>query len=159
MAEASNNGDQEGYNKLYQELEYLRNVKRKEISQRLAEARAMGDLSENAEYDAAKEAQAQTEAKIAELEDKLARAEIIKEEDISLDKVRVGVKVEIADLDKNTEFSYIITSEEEANYEENKIGVNSPVAKALLGRQKGDKVEVKVPAGTLRYLIKNISLP
>jgi len=150
---------QEGYNKLYQELEYLRNVKRKEISQRLAEARAMGDLSENAEYDAAKEAQAQTEAKIAELEDKLARAEIIKEEDISLDKVRVGVKVEIVDLDKNTEFSYIITSEEEANYEENKIGVNSPVAKALLGRQKGDKVEVKVPAGTLRYLIKNISLP
>ncbi len=150
---------QEGYDKLFQELEYLRNVKRKEISRRIGEARAMGDISENAEYDAAKEAQAQTEAKIAELEDKLSRAEIIKEEDISLDKVRVGVKVKIADLDKNMEFYYIITSDEEADYEKNKIGINSPVAKALLGKQKGEKVEINVPAGTLKYLIKDISLP
>jgi len=150
---------QEGYDNLYQELEHLKNVSRREISKKIAEARALGDLSENAEYHAAKETQGQIEAKISALEDKLSRAEIIKEEDISLDKVRIGVKVTLQDLNTQNQFFYVLTSDEEANYEENKIGINSPIAQALLGKERNTTVSVKVPAGTLTYKITNISLP
>ncbi len=150
---------QQGYEKLFQDLELLRNVKRREISKRIADARALGDISENAEYDAAKEAQVHLEERIKELEDKLARAIILEEKDISLEKVRIGVKVDLQDTENDEELVYIITSDEEANYDENKIGISSPIAQALLGKKKGEKVEIKVPAGILRYRIVSINLP
>jgi len=150
---------QEGYDKLFQELEYLKNVRRKEISQRIGEARLLGDLSENAEYDAAKEEQAQIEKRIAELEEKLAQAEIIKENDINTDKVAIGLKVKLKDLENGDEFSYTLLSNEEADFEKNEIGISSPIAQALLGKSEGEEVEIQVPRGKLHYKIIKISLP
>ena len=149
----------EGYEKFIQELEYLKKVKRKEISKRVAEARLMGDLAENAEYDAAKEAQALLEQKIMDLETKLSMAKIISFDQISTDNVRIGVKVYLQDLVTSEEFYYTILSDEEADSEKDQIGINSPVAQALLGKKKGDAFEVKVPRGILRYKILGISLP
>ena len=150
---------QEGYEKLIHELEYLKRVKRKEISKRVAEARLMGDLSENAEYDAAKDAQALLEKKIMDLEGKLSKARIISESEVTTDAVRIGVKVFLEDLDSGEKLSYTVLSDEEADFEKEQIGINSPVAQALLGKKKKDVVEVKVPRGTLRYRVIDISLP
>ncbi|MBN2120905.1 MAG: transcription elongation factor GreA [Candidatus Omnitrophica bacterium] len=150
---------QEGYDKLFQELEHLKKVKRRELSKRVAEARAQGDLSENAEYDAAKEAQALLERKVSELEEKLAKAQIISKDDISLDKVNIGVKVHLQDLETKEEFYYTILSDEEADFEKDQIGVNSPVAKGLLGKKKGEEAEIQAPRGIFRYKVLDISLP
>ena len=150
---------QEGYDKLFQELEDLKKIKRRDISKRIGEARAQGDLSENAEYDAAKEAQAQNEAKIAQLEDKLANSRIISQDQISLDKVNIGVKVTLQDLSTKEEFFYIILSDEEADFDKDQIGINSPVAQGLLGKAKGDTAEVHAPRGLFKYKILDISLP
>ena len=147
----------QGYDKLREELEYLKKEKRREISSMIKRAREFGDLSENAEYEAAKEAQALNEKKIAELEDKLSRGRIIEDENIIYDEVRVGAKVILKDMDSGEELRYIIMSEAEADYEQGKISLTSPVGKGLLGRKEGEVVEIEIPAGVLKYKILRIS--
>lgn len=148
---------QKGFEKLQEELDCCKQVKRREIARQLEKARAMGDLSENAEYDAAKEAQAHLEKKIASLEDKLGRARIIEHEDIPSDKVYVGALVRLLDKDTLEEMEYVIVSPAEADYAQNKLSMESPIGKALMGRAEGDVVEIKVPAGNLTYQIIRIS--
>jgi transcription elongation factor GreA len=147
----------EGFEKLRKELEQLQNVKRREISKAIAEARAHGDLSENAEYTYAKEAQALNEKKIAELEDKLSRAKLIDESAMSKDEILIGAKVKLKDLDSGEELEYALVSEEEADYSSCKISVTSPVGEALIGHKENETVQIKVPAGTLRYKIIKIT--
>jgi len=147
----------EGYEKLREDLEYLKKVKRREISESLKEATAMGDLSENAEYTAAKEAQSLNEKKIAELEDKLSCVRIIENENIAADEVRIGANVRLKDLDSGEELEYTIVSEVEADYDKGKISIASPVGKNLLGHRERDTVEIKIPAGILKYTILKIS--
>lgn len=148
-----------GYEKLREELEYLKTVKRREISQAIGEARLQGDLSENAEYDAAKEAQGHCEARIAELEGKLANVRIIEDMDIPSDKVYIGAVVTLEDLDSGETLEYTMVSPEEADYESNKLSIMSPVGKGLLGKSVGDETQVHVPAGTLRYKVIKIERP
>ncbi len=150
---------QAGYDKLFEELEHLKKNKRREISKKIEEARAQGDLSENAEYDAAKEEQGRLEARIAELETKLASSRIISPDSVNLDKVSIGTKVDLEDLDSGNKFSYTILSDEEADFDKSQIGVNSPIAQGLLGKEKGQTVSIDVPRGTIRYKIITISLP
>ncbi|MFA5038590.1 MAG: transcription elongation factor GreA [Candidatus Omnitrophota bacterium] len=148
---------QKGYEQLKGELDELKTTKRRQIAQQLAKARAMGDLSENAEYDAAKEAQAHLEKKIAVLEGKLSRARIIENENISSDKVYIGARVSLSDQDSGEECVYILVSPTEADYTQSKLSLESPIGKALLGRKVGDVVEVAVPAGVLKYKITAIT--
>src|SRR5690606_2888801 len=122
----------------------------------IAEARAHGDLSENAEYHAAKEAQGLNEAKVAELEDKLSRAEVIDPSKLSGDTVKFGATVTLVDEDTEEEVKYQIVGEFEANVREGKISIGSPIARALTGRTKGDSVEVTTPKGTRSYEIVNV---
>jgi transcription elongation factor GreA len=146
---------QKGHQKLIEELELLKTIKRRQLSKAVGEARAHGDISENAEYDAAKDAQALNEKRIAELEMKLSSARIL-EDNISKDEVLIGATVKIKDLDRQEELEYTLVSELEANYEEGKISIVSPVAKALLNHKINDIVEVNLPAGILRYKILGI---
>lgn len=148
---------QKGYEKLKEELDHLKTTRRREISSQIARARAMGDLTENAEYDAAKEAQGFLEKKIVELEDKLSRARIIENENIPSDKVYVGAKVKLLDEETQEELEYLMVSPPEADYSQNKISIESPIGKALLGHKEGDIVEIAVPAGALSYRILTIS--
>jgi transcription elongation factor GreA len=147
----------EGYEKLRKELEQLKTVKRREISKAIGSARAHGDISENAEYDAAKEAQGLNEKKIAELEHKLATAQMIDEDSMSKDEVLIGATVKLKDLKGNRDITYTIVSEEEADFAEGKISISSPVGSGLMNHKKGDKVEITVPAGVLKYEILEIS--
>jgi transcription elongation factor GreA len=147
----------EGRDKLVRELEVLKGEKRREIAKALSEARAHGDLSENAEYDAAKEAQAHNEKKIAEVEDVLMRARIMDESAISPDEALLGAKVKLIDKETSEEFEYMLVAEEESDFSENKISVTSPVGKALLGHKKGDVVEISTPGGIINYEIRGIS--
>lgn len=146
----------EGYEKLDAELRDLKTRGRKEIAEDIAEARAKGDLSENAEYDAAKEAQGMLEKRISELENALANARILDEEDINTDKAYLLSKVTIHNHKADREVRYMLVSKDEANFKENKISVDSPIGKAILGSSVGDMVEVDVPAGKLKLEIKNI---
>ncbi len=146
----------EGLQKLSEELERLKTKGRRRIAKALNEARLQGDLSENAEYDAAKEAQAHNEAKIAELETKLARVKIIDDENIPTDKVYIGACVTLKDLDMDEEVKYTLVSPEEANYEEGKISITSPVGKALMGHKVNEGITIDVPAGVLNYKILKI---
>jgi transcription elongation factor GreA len=148
---------QKGYEQLREELDFLKTKKRREIAQTIARARAMGDLSENAEYDAAKEAQGHLEKRIAELEDKLSRARIIENENIPTDKVYIGACVKLRDEDTEEESAYTLVSPAEADYTQNKLSIESPIGKALLGRKAGETVEIQVPAGILKYRIIEIS--
>jgi transcription elongation factor GreA len=148
---------EEGHRKLVEELEYLKTVKRRQISQAIGQARAHGDISENAEYDAAKDAQGLNEKKIAELEGKLADCQILDESRMSKDEVLIGAKVSLKDLDTEEEFEYTLVSELEADYDQNKISVTSPVGSSLLNHKPGDVVEIKIPAGILKYKIVKIS--
>jgi len=148
-----------GYEKLREELEYLKSTKRREISKAIGEARLQGDLSENAEYDAAKEAQGHCEARIAELEGKLANVRIIEDMDIPADKVYIGAIVTLEDLDSGESLQYTMVSPEEADYETGKLSMMSPVGKGLMGKSEGQEIEVQVPAGTLRYKILKIERP
>ncbi|MBM3252482.1 MAG: transcription elongation factor GreA [Candidatus Omnitrophica bacterium] len=148
---------QDGYRKLSEELEYLRKVKRRELSKAVGEARAHGDVSENAEYDAAKEAQALNERRIAEFEEKLSRARILDDENIPKDEVLIGATVRLKDLDSGEELEYTLVSEIEANYAEGKISVNSPVGKCLLGHKENEELKINIPAGVLQYKILKIS--
>lgn len=147
----------EGHHKLAQELEYLKNEKRREIAREIAKARGFGDLSENAEYDAAKDAQAHNEKKISELEFKLAHAQIIDNDNMKSDEVLIGAKVSLKDLDTDEELEYILVSEMEANYDENKISISSPVGAGLMNKKIGEVAEITIPAGKLKYKIIKIS--
>lgn len=146
----------QGYKQLEAELHRLKSVERPRIIQAIAEARAHGDLSENAEYHAAKEAQGLNEAKVAELEDKLSRAEVIDPSKLSGDTVKFGATVTLMDEDTEEEVKYQIVGEFEANVREGKISIGSPIARALIGRSKGDSVEVTTPKGTRSYEIVNV---
>lgn len=147
----------EGYEKLKKNLEYLKNVSRRKISKEIGEAIAHGDISENAEYDAAKEAQGLNEKRIAELEDKLSRGRIIDDENIPKDKVLIGATVKLKDLHSKEELQYTLVSEVEADYSQGKISITSPVGQGLLGHKENQTVEVKTPAGVLKYKILKIS--
>ena len=149
---------QEGYDKLDSELKDLKSRGRREIAAEIAEARAKGDLSENAEYDAAKEAQGHMEDRITKLEDILANARIIDAKDLDLTKVRILTKVTILNKKMNKEMKYTLVSANEADFAKGKISVDSPIGKALLGKEIGETVEVKVPAGLLELEIKNIEI-
>ena len=149
----------EGFEKLRDELERLKTTERRRIAKAIGEARLLGDLSENAEYDAAKDAQAHCEARISQLETKLAQVRIIENEKIPSDKVFIGAIVSLKDLDTDEEIKYMLVSPEEANYEENKISIYSPIGKGLMGHQQGEELEIKVPAGTLHYKILKIERP
>lgn len=146
----------EGYEKLDKELRDLKTRGRKEIAEEIAEARAKGDLSENAEYDAAKEAQGMLEKRIAELENALANARILEEEDIKTDKAYLLSTVTIYNYKVEKEVKYTLVSKDEADFKENKISVDSPIGKAILGSEVGETVEVEVPAGKLKLEIKKI---
>lgn len=147
----------EGYEKLRKELEYLKTTKRKQLSKAIGEARSHGDISENAEYDAAKEAQGLNEKKIAELESRLASAEILDNDNISKDEVLIGATVKLKDMKSGEELQYMLVAEEEADYSQNKISITSPVGSGLVNHKKGDIVEIKVPAGTLKYKVLDIN--
>ena len=149
--------NRDGYEKLIKELEYLKTTKRREIADDIARARAFGDLKENAEYDAAKNSQAMNERNIAHAEDKLARAQIIDDSKIPKDQVFIGATVLLKDLKTNDEFSYSIVPQDEANFDEGKISVSSPIAKGLLGLRVGDIAEIKIPAGALKYKVLKIT--
>jgi len=148
---------QEGRERLINELEHLKGDKRRQIARDLAEARAHGDLSENAEYDAAKEAQALNEKKIAQLEESLAGARVIDEEAMPKDQALIGARVTVFDEDTGEEYDYILVAEEESDFDTGRISVDSPVGKALLGHKVGEEVDVQVPAGTITYVIRRIS--
>ncbi len=146
----------EGFQKLRDELERLKTKERQKIAKAIGAARLLGDLSENAEYDAAKDAQAHNEAKIADLESRLSRARIIDKSAIPTDKIFIGATATLKDLDVDEELKYTLVSAEEANYEENKISILSPIGKALLGHAVDEVVEIQVPAGVLKYKILKI---
>ena len=146
----------EGLKKLEDELENLKVVRRKEVSQKIKEAREQGDLSENAEYDAAKDEQRDIEARIAELEKILKNAEVVVEEEADLDKVSIGCSVKILDCEFDEEVEYKIVGSTEANSLKGKISNESPVGKALLGKQVGDTVTVETPAGEFSYKVLSI---
>ena len=148
---------EEGLQKLKAELDYLRGVERPAISRQIAEARDKGDLSENAEYEAAKEAQAMLEMKIARLEDSLAYSRILDESMIDTSRVQILNKVKIRNKANNTVMEYFIVSETEADIKAGKISVNTPIAKGLLGKKVGDAVEIMVPSGLINLEIIEIS--
>ena len=146
----------EGLKKLEDELENLKVVRRKEVSQKIKEAREQGDLSENAEYDAAKDEQRDIGARIEELEKILKNAEVVVEEEADLDKVSIGCSVKILDCEFDEELEYKIVGSTEANSLKGKISNESPVGKALLGKQVGDTVTVETPAGEFSYKVLSI---
>ena len=148
----------DGMKKLKEELDHMRSVERPAISAAIAEARDKGDLSENAEYDAAREAQGMLEMRIAQMEHTLSKARIIDESKIDTSKVQILRRVKLLKHNVKKEVEYTIVSENEANLREGKLAIGTPIAKALLGRKVGDTVEVSVPAGTLKLEILNISI-
>jgi len=157
MANGATHLTPEGYEKLRKELEYLKTVKRRELSKAIGEARAHGDISENAEYDSAKDAQGMNEKKIAELSAKLAVAQILDNAAMSKDEVLIGATVKLKDMDSGEELEYMIVAEEEADFAENKISIQSPVGSGLVNHRKGDVVEIQAPRGILKYKILNIT--
>jgi transcription elongation factor GreA len=146
------------FHKLHDELEQLKKKSLK-IAKEIEAARLQGDLSENAEYDAAKEAQAHNAARRTELEDKLARVKIIEDQDIPADKIYIGAIATLKDLDTAEEIKYMMVSPEESNYEDNKISILSPIGKALLGHGKGEEVDIQVPVGVLKYKVLKVERP
>ncbi len=146
-----------GLQKLRDELEKLKSVERPAISQQIAEAREKGDLSENAEYDAAKNAQGMLELRISKLEDTLSNARVIDESQLDISKISILTKVKLKNLKSKAEMSYTLVPENEADIKSGKISVNSPVAKGLLGKAVGDVVDIQVPAGVLSFEILDVS--
>lgn len=147
----------EGLKKLKDELHHLKMVERPKISQQIAEARDKGDLSENAEYDAAKEAQGLLEARIAKMDELLANARLIDDSHIDASKVFILSKVKMKNLANNTVLEYTLVAENEANLAQKKISVDSPIGKGLLGKKVGDVAEVQIPAGKVKFEILEIS--
>ncbi len=149
---------EEGLNKLKKELDQLRNVERPLISKQIADARDKGDLSENAEYAAAKEAQGMLEMKIAKLEDVVARSRVIDESKIETSRVRILNKVKIRNKNNNSVMEYQLVPESEANLKIGKIAISSPIAAGLIGKKVGDTVEITVPSGVIPFEIISISI-
>jgi transcription elongation factor GreA len=146
----------EGYKKLHEEIEYLSTEKRREIADRIRTAREFGDIAENAEYDDAKNEQALLEHRIAVLEERLRAARVITKKEIAKDVVSVGSRVRLRDVDAKMTVEYHIVGSAEANPAENKLSNESPVGKAILGKKKGEIVEVTAPRGTLKFKILEI---
>lgn len=149
---------QEGYDKIMAELDDLKINGRAEAAKAIAEAREKGDLSENAEYDAAKDAQGMLEMKINQLEKVVANARVIDETQIDTSKVTVLSKVTVKNLKMNKEFTYQLVSESEANIKEKKLSVTSPIGKGLLGKVVGETAEIQTPAGIMSFEVLNISI-
>ena len=147
----------EGYKKKMEEIAYLENIKRPEISRAIAEARDKGDLSENAEYDAAKEAQGMLEMKISQLKDLVAQARIIDESKLNNDEVQILNRVKIKNVANGMVMEYTIVADSEANLKEKKIASSTPIAQGLLGHKLGEIVEIKVPSGLMKFEIVEIS--
>ena len=146
----------EGYEKLKEEIAYLSNEKRREVAERIRIAREFGDIAENAEYDDAKNEQAMLEHRIAQLEERLANARVIEADEVTTDTVSVGSKVRLKDMDANQTVEYHIVGSAEANPAEQKLSNESPVGKAIIGKKKGEIVEVAAPRGSLKYKIMDI---
>jgi transcription elongation factor GreA len=146
----------EGFKQLQDELQRLKSEERPRIIQAIAEARAHGDLSENAEYHSAKEQQGLNEARVAELEDKLSRAEVIDTSKMSGDTIKFGATVTLEDEDTGDKVAYKIVGEGEANVRDGKISIGSPIARALIGKSKGDSVEVATPKGARSYEVLKV---
>ena len=146
----------EGLERLKEEIEHLSTVKRREVAERIRLAREFGDIAENSEYDDAKNEQAMLEHRIALLEERLAHARVIGADEISSDVVSVGVKVRLRDLDANETVEYTIVGSAEANPAEHRLSNESPVGKAIIGKKKGETVEVSVPRGSLKFKIMDI---
>jgi len=149
----------DGIKKLEEELEMRKVEARSEIAERIKQALSFGDISENSEYDDAKNAQGENEARIMELESILKNSKVIDESDISKTKVTIGAKVKIRDEESGEEMEYLLVSAKEANIFENKISTESPIGSAITGKKKGQIVDVKTPRGTLKYKIAKISKP
>jgi transcription elongation factor GreA len=147
----------EGYKKLKEELEQLKSVERARISAQIAEARDKGDLSENAEYDAAKEAQGLLELKISKMEEVMASARVVDESQLDTSKILILSKVKLRNPVNKMEFTYTLVAEQEADLKAGKISVNSPIGKGLLGRIAGETVDIQVPNGTMKLEILEIS--
>jgi transcription elongation factor GreA len=148
----------EGFDKLKAQLDKMKNEDMPKIAEQIAEARAFGDLSENAEYDAAREAQGMLQARINDLQDKLARAFVIDKSTLPTDRVVYGSKVKVMDLEFNDEEEFILVGPGEEDYDQNKILCNSPIGQGLLGKKVGEVAEIEVPKGTLKLRIDEISI-
>lgn len=149
---------EDGYRKLKEELNHLESVQRPLISHQISEARDKGDLSENAEYDAAKDAQGLLEAKISQLKGLIATARLIDEDSIGTDSVQIMNKVTIKNVKTNKSMTYMLVSESEADFKSGKISVNTPIAQGLLGKKVGDIAEIQVPSGMLTFEVLDISI-
>ena len=156
MADKKNILTYEGLKRYEDELQSLKVVKRKEVAQKIKEAREQGDLSENAEYDAAKDEQRDIELRIEELEKLLKNAEVVVEDEIDLDKINIGCKVKVYDVDEDEEMEFKIVGSTEANSLQNKISNESPVGQALMGKKAGDVVDVETQAGVIQYKVLEI---
>jgi transcription elongation factor GreA len=148
---------EEGLKKLQDEIHYLKTKERTNITRQIAEARDKGDLSENAEYDAAREAQGLLEARIAKLEDTLANARLVDSSQVDTSKVSILTKVKIKNLKNSQVVQYTLVTQSEANLKEGKISIDSPIGKGLMGKKVGDKVDITVPAGTIPFEIVEIT--
>lgn len=146
----------EGLEKLQEDLKYLKFVKRKEVAKAIQEAREKGDLSENAEYHAAKEEQGHVEAKISEMEGKLANARIMDDRQMDTSKANILSTIEVLNVKMNKKMTFILVSEAEANLKENKLSVSSPIGKVLLGKSVGDKVKAQTPGGEMEFQLLKI---
>jgi transcription elongation factor GreA len=146
----------EGFEKLKDEIQYLSNDRRREVAERIRVAREFGDIAENAEYDTAKNEQAHLEARIALLEERLAHARVVTKKEIKSGEVSIGTKVRLRDVGANKTIEYYIVGSAEADPTENKLSNESPVGKAIMGRKKGDTVEVAAPRGKLKFKIMDI---
>ena len=146
----------EGYEKLKEEIEYLSTAKRREVAERIKQAREFGDIQENSEYDDAKNEQAMLEQRIAMLEERLRNARVIAAGEVTSDVVGIGSRVRLKDLDANETIEYHIVGSAEANPAEHKLSNESPVGKAIIGRKKGETVEVTAPRGSLKFKIVDI---
>ena len=156
MEEKKNILTYEGLKKLEDELQDLKVVRRKEIAEKIKEAREQGDLSENAEYDAAKDEQRDIEARIEQIEKILKNAEVVLKEEIDLDKINIGCNVRVLDLEYNEEEEYKLVGSSEASSLQNKISNESPIGRALIGARIGDVVTVEAPAGEIKYKVLSI---
>ncbi|MCD8195873.1 MAG: transcription elongation factor GreA [Lachnospiraceae bacterium] len=156
MAEKKNILTYEGLKKLEEELQDLKVVQRREIAQKIKEAREQGDLSENAEYDAAKDEQRDIEARIEQIEQILKNAEVVLDEEIDYDKISIGCVVRVLDLEYGEEEEYKLVGSSEASSLQNKISNESPIGRALIGAEVGDVVDVEAPAGVIQYKVLSI---
>ena len=156
MADKKNILTYEGLKRYEDELQNLKVVKRKEVAQKIKEAREQGDLSEHAEFDAAKDEQRDIELRIEELEKLLKNAEVVVEDEIDLDKINIGCKVKVYDVDEDEEMEFKIVGSTEANSLQNKISNESPVGQALMGKKAGDVVDVETQAGVIQYKVLEI---